>query len=224
MLVRLSAPMFMRLNGTNEMEQFTVSRNSAILRDAIGLLWMMGAGSIAALGVVAMVSVTVLEAVILLVLVGGVCAVFFPRGISILRAALRLPRATSPAVAAAGKQLRRRFGSVFGVEMLSFLVADIVLFSTHHYAYVVPIILLITGIHFFPLAMLFKMWPYHVTGVVFSLAALFPLFTVPFTMTIGHLSSWIVLPTVGCALGAWVTAGCVLGIERKRLAGGRTQI
>ena len=100
------------------MEQFTVSRNSTILRDAIGFLWIMAAGSLAALGAVAMMSVTVLEAVVLLVLVGVVCAVFFPMGISVLRTALRLPREASPEIAAARKQLSRRFGMVVGVEVM----------------------------------------------------------------------------------------------------------
>lgn len=206
------------------MQQITVSRNSAILRDAIGLLWMMTAGSIAAVAAVAMVSTTVLEAVVLLGLVGSVCAVFIPMGINVLRTALRLPREASLEVAAARKQVRRRFGMVFGVELLAFLVANIVLLFIKHYEYLVPIILLIVGVHFFPLARLFKMWPYHFTGVSFSLAAILPPIGMPFTMNIGHVSSWIVLPTAGCAFGAWVTAGCVLGIERKRLGWGRARI
>ncbi|MEO8956610.1 MAG: hypothetical protein ABI465_18825 [Ktedonobacteraceae bacterium] len=199
------------------MTQFPVSRNSAILRDAIGSLWFTTAGSVAALGVVAMLSTNLVEALVLLGIVAVVCAVLYPLNISTLRAARSLPRAASPEIAAARKKLIRRFGAVVGVEMLFFLLANVILLQIHHYEYLVPIILLIVGVHFFPVAALFKMWPYYLTGLLFSLAAIITLLTTPSTMSIGRLSSWIVLPTVICALVAWLTAICVLAIQKKRL-------
>lgn len=204
------------------MEHVTVSRSSAIVRDAIGLLWMVTAGSIAALGAVAMVSVTVQQAVVLLVVVGVVCALLFFMGIRVLRAAVRLPREASPEIVATRKNFSRRFGLVVALETFALLAANIVLLWINHYEYLVPIVLLIVGVHFFPVAILFKMWPYHFTAAIFSLAAIAPLVSMPVTTTIGHVSSWIVLPTAGGAIGAWLTAGCLLGIERKRLGWGKS--
>jgi hypothetical protein len=199
------------------MAQFTVSRNSTILRDAIGSLWITTAGSIAALGAVVMLSTSVLEAIVLFGIVVGVCAVLYPLDISTLRAACRLLRETSPEIVAARKKLIRRFGLVVGIEMLFFLIANLVLAQFNHYEYLVPIIMLIVGVHFFPVAALFKMWPYYLSGLLFSLAAIITLISAPYTMHIGRLSSWVVLPTVICALVAWLTAACVLAIQRKRL-------
>jgi hypothetical protein len=157
-----------------------------------------------------MLSTSFVEALVLLVIVAGVCAVLYSLNISTLRVARRLPLEASPEIAAARKKLIRRFGVVVGVEMLFFLLANVVLLQIHHYEYLVPIILLIVGVHFFPVAALFYMWPYALTGLLFS-------FATPYTMDIGRLSSWIVLPTVMCALGAWLTAMCLLAMQKKRL-------
>ena len=199
------------------MAQFVVSKNSAILRDAIGALWMTIAGTVAALGVVAMSSTSVLEVLVLLLIVLVVSFALYPSIISTLRAALRLPRESSPAITAARTKVTRRFGAVFSLECLCFLLANIVLLLLHHYEYLVPAILLIVGIHFFPIAALFKMWPYYLTGLLFSLAAIITVLTSPYTLSIGHVSRWIVLPTAICAGVAWLTAACVLIIERRRL-------
>jgi len=95
------------------MAQFVVSKNSAILRDAIGALWMTIAGTVAALGVVAMSSTSVLEVLVLLLIVLVVSFALYPSIISTLRAALRLPRESSPAITAARTKVTRRFGAVF---------------------------------------------------------------------------------------------------------------
>jgi hypothetical protein len=164
-----------------------------------------------------MLSTSLVEALVLLVIVAGVCAVLYSLNISTLRVARRLPLEASPEIAAARKKLIRRFGVVVGVEMLFFLLANVILLQIHHYEYLVPIILLIVGVHFFPVAALFYMWPYALTGLLFSFAAIITLLATPYTMDIGRLSSWIVLPTVMCALGAWLTAMCVLAMQKKRL-------
>ncbi len=67
------------------MAQFVVSKNSAILRDAIGALWMTIAGTVAALGVVAMSSTSVTEALVLLLIVLVVSFALYPSIMSTLR-------------------------------------------------------------------------------------------------------------------------------------------
>jgi len=199
------------------MAQFAVSKNSAILRDAIGSLWMAIAGTVAALGVVAMIGTSVSEALVLLLLVIVVSVTLSPFLLSILRAALRPPRESSPEMTAARKKLVRRFGAVVGIECLCFLLANVVLLRLNHYEYLVPTILLIVGIHFVPIAALYKMWPYYLTGLLFSLTSIITVLAFPFTRYLGRASGWIVLPTAACACVAWLTAACILLIQRRRL-------
>jgi len=199
------------------MAQFAVSKYSTILRDVIGSLWMAIAGTVAALGVGAMLSTRVSGALVPLVIVIVVSLALYPLLLSTLRTALRLPRESSPETTAARKKLVRRFGAVVGIECLCFLLANVVLLRLDRYAYLVPTILLIVGIHFIPVAALYKMWPYYLTGLLFSLAAIVTVLAFPYTRYIGRASSWIVLPTAACACVAWLTAACILIIQRRRL-------
>ncbi len=198
--------------------QWTVSRNSTILRDAIGTLWVTTAGTMGALGAAAMLSTDLLTSVVPIAVIAAACGLLYPPSIATLRAARRLPRSESPAIAAARKSLSRRFGMVVGVEVFFFVLANVILLLTHQYEYLVPVILLIVGVHFFPVAALFKMWPYYLAGALFSLASIGTLFATSSTMEIGRVKAWIALPTVSCAIVAWLTAGCLLIIQRKRLA------
>lgn len=193
-----------------------VSVNSTILRDAVGALWMATAGTVAALGVAAMVSTHLTAAVVLIAVTAVVALVLYPIGISMLRAALRLPRPQSLQITAERKKLSRRFGVVVGIEMAFFALANVVLLLTNRYEYLVPAILLITGVHFIPIARLYRMWPYYLTGLLFCLAAVLPVLITSSTTRLGLVSAWIVLPTLSCAVIAWLTAGCVLAIQNKR--------
>ncbi len=217
MSARIKFPAGQIIERGSVMAQFAVSKNSAILRDAIGSLWMAIAGTVAALGVVAMIGTSVSGALVPLVIVIVVSFALAPFLLSTLHTALRLPRDSSPEFTAARKKLVRRFGAVVGIECLSFLLANIVLLRLNRYEYLVPTILLIVGIHFVPVAVLFRMWPYSLTGLLFSLAAIVTVLASPSTRYIGRASGWIVLPTAACACVAWLTAGCILIIQRRRL-------
>lgn len=177
---------------------------------------MATAGTIAALGAAALLSTDLTATVVLIAVTAVVALVVYPIGISMLRAALRLPRPKSPKITAERKKLSRRFGVVVGIEMAFFALANVVLLLTNHYEYLVPAILLITGVHFIPVARLFRMWPYYLTGVLFSLAAALPVLITSSTTRLGLVSAWIVLPTLSCAVIAWLTAGCVLAIQHRR--------
>jgi len=81
--------------------------------------------------------------------------------------ASRLPRGTVPATAeqiAAGRAIGRRFGLIFGLETVAILLAVAVLNGIHRPDYIPCAIAVIVGLHFFPLAPLFKAPIYNVTG------------------------------------------------------------
>ncbi len=81
--------------------------------------------------------------------------------------ASRLPRGTVPPTAeqiAAGRAIGRRFGLIFGLETVAILLAVAVLNGIHRPDYIPCAIAVIVGLHFFPLAPLFKAPIYNVTG------------------------------------------------------------
>ena len=81
--------------------------------------------------------------------------------------ASRLPRGTVPPTAeqiAAGRAIGRRFGLIFGLETVAILLAVAALNGIHRPDYIPCAIAVIVGLHFFPLAPLFKAPIYNVTG------------------------------------------------------------
>jgi len=81
--------------------------------------------------------------------------------------ASRLPRNTVPPTAeqiAAGRAIGLRFGLIFGLETVAILLAVAVLNGIRRPDFIPCAIAGIVGLHFFPLAPLFKAPIYNVTG------------------------------------------------------------
>jgi hypothetical protein len=77
----------------------------------------------------------------------------------------------------AGREVGRRFYLVAGIEFAAIFIAVIVLRAIRFPDYILCTIALIVGIHFFPLAALFKSPLYYVTGSVGCLIGLAGFFT-----------------------------------------------
>ena len=75
--------------------------------------------------------------------------------------------------------------------------------------------LLIVGVHFFPLARLFKVPRYTVLGAVFCIVPASILIGVPSSAQIGDADAWFVLPTAIC--GAAAIAVAWAGVREARL-------
>jgi hypothetical protein len=87
----------------------------------------------------------------------------------------RLPRDTVPPTPdqiAAFRATGRRFGLILGLETAAIIVAVAVLNVIHYPGYIPCAIALIVGVHFFPLAPLFRAPIYHVTGFLGCVIAL----------------------------------------------------
>lgn len=136
-----------------------------------------------------------------IILVGG--------GILLLRAASRLPQETSPAGeasgAAEGKRYGRAFGVVFGLELVIIALGSLLLNVFHHPEFVLPFVSIVVGVHFFPLAALFSVRLYDVTGALLVLTGVTVMLTVPVHTMIGHLHAWDVLVGSICAVILWLT-------------------
>ncbi|WP_327070631.1 hypothetical protein [Kitasatospora sp. NBC_01302] len=108
---------------------------------------------------------------------------------------------------ARGKAAGRRFGLIVTAEWIGIFAAVRALDATGHPHLIAAVIALGVGIHFFPLARLFSVPVYDVTGAVLCLIALATLLLAPLT---GSDVLWTLLPGLGSALGLYATCAHVL--------------
>lgn len=86
--------------------------------------------------------------------------------ISLFGKARNMNNAATPNDSEDWKKINRKFGLVFGLEGLAILIASVICNITDHFELFFPIMAIIVGIHFFPLARLFKEKFYYGTGAV----------------------------------------------------------
>jgi hypothetical protein len=138
---------------------------------------------------------------------------------SLFRLAQRLLVDTSPEGVARGRAVGKRlgigFGIVFGSEAAIIALSASLLSANQLDDYILPVIVLIIGLHFIPLAWLFQVWPYYVTGVLISLIAIVTLLAIPRTAALNYVSLWVLVPATGSALVLWLTALTVLLLGRQ---------
>lgn len=101
----------------------------------------------------------------------------------------------------------RRFLLVLGAEVAAVLVIGRVLAATGHTEAVPALVALAVGLHFFPLAPLFGVRAYHVTGAALCSVAVAALVLAPLTST---PALWTLLPGLGSALTLYATSAALL--------------
>jgi hypothetical protein len=145
-------------------------------------------------------------------------------GIAMIRKVRRLPflPATSDSYAQ-GRRLMRRFGMIFAAEVVAIALVSLVCMRTHHWRFIVPLAIVIVGLHFLPLAKLFRVPRYYVTGALFCAIPVVTMLSISASAHIGHALSWIAIPSVGCGLVALVTAWAGLNEVRLFVAASRAQ-
>lgn len=116
---------------------------------------------------------------------------------------------------AIGKRLAIWFGVIFGSEALFIAAASSILGSTGQDAFIVPIIILIVGLHFLPLAPVFNVPLYYLTGALLILASLITLIAIPQSQTVHGVALWVVVPATCSALILWATAATILAMGRQ---------
>jgi hypothetical protein len=152
-------------------------------------------------------------------IVGIVAVVLLAGCYALARSAQHISVDSSPEAAARSKAIGKRlgigFGIVFGSEVVIIAVASSLLSATGQGAFIVPVVVLVIGLHFLPLAALFQVRPYYVTGVLLSLAAIVTLLVVPKAATVNQVEAWVVIPATCSALILWLTAVAVLALGRR---------
>ena len=162
---------------------------------AIGAIFFTGFGALWLL--LALYIKELLSAVTIAALLLGF-ALLLAAALTLLRRAKRWPRVPDdPAVS-------RTFNRVNAAQWIAVAIAATALHKLHQDVYVMNAITVITGLHMFPLARLFRYWPHHVTGaalVVWSAASLF--------VPIDHLQG---IAALGTGLILWSSATATLAL------------
>jgi hypothetical protein len=141
--------------------------------------------------------------------------IFLAIGIGVLRAVLRSPNAS--ARTAQGQAMARRFKWVVIGEVAAIMIVNGIASAMQYFQLIAPLDILIVGIHFFPLASLFRVPRYYWMGGLFCAVTVLTLMLVPAHAQVGAADAWLVWPTFGCSLVAWVTAGFNLREVRQSL-------
>ena len=126
-------------------------------------------------------------------------------GAGMIRAILRSPGAIPPRTTE-DRVMLRRFVPVVIAEVIAIMVVNGICAVTQHLELLVPLDLLIVGIHFLPLARIFRVPRYYAMGGLFALVAVLTLVLVPAHTQVGAAAAWFVIPTLGCSAVAWTTA------------------
>jgi hypothetical protein len=147
--------------------------------------------------------------VVTIFLVGLVTAGFLSIVSILLKYARSLPKTVSPEDKAMGKRIGIWFGIVFGLEFVLIALASILLSTFQLDRFIAPVIALIVGLHFLPLARLFRISTYYVTGVLLSTLALIAIVALIVGLTIAGPSpyNWSLVVGIGVTLILWLT-GC----------------
>ncbi|MGG3122727.1 hypothetical protein ABEP18_19245 [Priestia megaterium] len=103
------------------------------------------------------------------------------------------------------RKKNRWFGIIFSLEGLFIAIAAYICVSTNHLNLFVPIMAFIVGAHFFPLASLFQVPIYYITGTLLCLLATIVILTFPVKIIISdhQVMAWWVSVGFGSALILW---------------------
>ena len=141
-------------------------------------------------------------------------------GFSLMRATRRLPKAVSNSENLERHRSRTSFRIVFATEGILILIAFMICRAINHFDWFFPVMMLIVGVHFIPLAGLFRVQRYYTAGLLLCLLALLTLFAVPERIQVYHFQilTWWVTLGFGGAIILW-GVGFAHWMQGKRLLG-----
>ncbi|MGH9646405.1 MAG: hypothetical protein ACRD4E_06270 [Bryobacteraceae bacterium] len=137
-------------------------------------------------------------------------------GADAIRAILRSPGAIPPRTAE-DRTMLRRFSVVGAGEVIAIMVVNGICAITQHLELLVPLDLVIVGIHFLPLARIFRVQRYYFMGGLFVLVPVLTIILVPVNAQVGAAAAWFVIPTFGCSAVAWAASAFNLREVTKSL-------
>lgn len=111
------------------------------------------------------------------------------------------------------RHTRRRFLIIFIAEIVAMNIAAWLLVPDHA-IYLMPVIAVIVGVHFYPLAPLFRSPHYHVTATVMTLAGVTGIVAVVLG---GDGNICAALVDAACAATLWISGAVSWHLARRRL-------
>jgi hypothetical protein len=197
------------------------SGTAAQRRAAGSSIWMTALGAGFAGWALATEGTTAGAALMGTISVAAVALIVF--SIRMLRGVLGLPyrKGGDPAQA---RRILRDFWMVVAAECSAFVVVGAVCGRGHLWKFLVPLDIMIVGLHYFPLARIFRVPRLNVAGGLFCLIPMATMLLVPSSAHVGHAGAWLVLPSVGCGLVAFGIALAGLNEVRRLVNGDRGKI
>ncbi|MGG3191554.1 hypothetical protein ABEP42_26495 [Priestia megaterium] len=197
------------------MSETTIPR-AAVRGTASGVIFMAFFGTLwAGIGIRGMQGWEFLVLIILSLLIG---VILFISAIALIKNSSQLSNEVIKKDRDRWRKKNRWFGIIFSLEGLLIAIAAFICVSTNHLNLFVPIMALIVGAHFFPLASLFQVPIYYMTGILLCLLATIVMLTFPVKIIISdhQIMAWWVFVGFGSALILWGT-GVIVCLKGFRL-------
>lgn len=189
----------------------------ALRGTATGVLFMALFGTLwAGIGIAGMQGWGFQWLLVLSLLIG---ITLFIGGITLVKASSSLSTEMTETDVRRSKRLGMWFGIIFGLEGALIGAASAICSATNHFDLFFPVMALVVGAHFFPLAHLFRIMIHYIAGTLLCLLAAVTLFMVPARVTLGHhhiVASWAFVG-FGSSLILWVTGAAVWLTGRRML-------
>lgn len=156
------------------------------------------------------------NAIWLLILVVLIGATLFYLGIRMIRRSRNL---TYSGQSRNTKNINKWFNIIFVTEFGLIATVAIITNVIERFDLFFPIMAIIVGLHFFPLAHLFQVNVYYLTGALLCLLAIVTLLFVPLEINIaGHrIDAWWTFLGLGSMLILWITSLVILTMGYKLL-------
>ena len=142
----------------------------------------------------------------------------------LLHAAKHLPQPAATDGSAQGTTLGKWYALIVGSEFVAIALASVLLGQAHDDQLIPLVVALIVGIHFLPLAALFHVPVYYLTGMLMIVLAGCGLIALFFNLTLGGPYAWSVVIGLGNAVILWSTALYLLAAARQFLHGASSMV
>lgn len=205
--MRLAMSIFLTYDAVTERDRESPMMTTIDRQRAIGLssgsLWLVAAGASFCVGSLVAIGAPQARLVAAAVLLLAIALVALSVGI--IRKSRRLPK---PERRGQKRTMGRWlwFYAFVAIEIAALAAVNIIIAVTKHFELFVPLDLIIVGLHFLPLARLFRVRRYYMLGVLFCLIPGLTLLLLPHGSHLGRGLAVDVVPALGCGLVAALTA------------------
>lgn len=104
-----------------------------------------------------------------------------------------------------GKRFSWIIAFFFLFESIIIGIGSVLLSIFHHPEFLLPSVAIVVGLHFLPLAKIFHIYFYYLTGILLILIGLIVMLFIPVHNMIGNLRAWDVLVDSLSSFTVWVT-------------------